>query len=236
MPSAALQAIRQTVKVQWPQSCERGAKAHLIRTARAGHARIMGDARRMGFQPAWVAYANHPGNRDIASVKIPGPIVYEYKYFADVVQFALDALRKASPVRSGDYVGSHTLYVNGQPVDAIPARLSASDEIWIANPVPYARRLEIGKTKAGRDFVIQVPNRIYERVAKQVVLPRFRNSAKVSFGYVTIPNAHVIKGGLSSHYATGRAAGKRGGGTMRKRRQRVGEMVRAPAIFISPLI
>ena len=48
----------------------------------------------------------------------------------------------------------------------------ASEYVFL-NTVPYARKIEIGKTESGRDFVIQVPNRIYERTA---------NDAQARFG------------------------------------------------------
>lgn len=205
--------IRRVVTVDWPKVVERDAKALLIRTARNGHKKIMDDARGRGLSPSWDAYANTPGNKDLASVKLPGPIVYNYRYLTDVIQFALDELRRQSPVQSGDYVRSHTLYVNGAPVDVIPKTLNAGDRLFISNPVPYARKLEIGKTKAGRAFVVQVPNRIYERVT-DLVKARVRGAAKVRFGYASL------------------------GASARDRRnpgRRLSDG-RAPAIFIEPLI
>src|SRR4029077_1061871 len=96
------------------------------------------------------------------------PIVYNYRYLLDLIRFALDELRRQSPVISGKYKDSHTVYLNDQPIgDNIPKTINAGDRIYIANPVPYARRLEIGHIKGGgRAFLIQVPNRIYYRVTE----------------------------------------------------------------------
>lgn len=246
MVSASLTAFRRRVTVDWPKRADEDARQKLVQVAAAGHARIMADQlARSGMTPQFEVYANAPGNANLASVKLPGPIVYLYRYFAEVVEFALDELHKASPVQSGDYVRSHLLFVNGMEVARLPHRLSSDDVIMISNPVPYARRLEIGKTKSGRDFVLQVPNRIYERVAKQKVIPKYRNVAKVTFQYVTLESAHTIKGGLSPSYATGgvRKVTQNHSGTvygkgslkMRKRRQKVGDKVQAPAITIRAL-
>lgn len=210
MVSRALQAIRRVVTVEWPKKAEAGARAHLLRTARAGHLRIMADAAAQGQVPTWEAYANTPGNKNLESVKLPGPIVYRYRYFSDIVRVALDALERASPVISGDYVRSHTVYINGAATETLPNRLRLGDTVMIANPVPYARKIEIGKTKAGRAFVIQVPNRIYERVAKTVLVPLYRNVAKVTFTYVTLPGA----------------------GTVARKGRRKRETLRSPAIII----
>ena len=160
-----------------------------------------------------------------------GAIVFRFDVDARplIVREALRALRAASPVVSGAYRDSHTVYVNGLPVETLPKDLKVTDEIAISNPVPYARRLEIGKTQSGRDFLVSVPNRIYERVAKGKIASRFRGSAKITFGYWTLPKAHAVKGKLTSHYIAK-------GGVRRKRRQVVGSAVRAPVIFIEAIV
>lgn len=196
MTAASLQSFRQTVTVSWPAHARDNGKALLLRMARAGHARIMADGKsKTGSEPQWDAYANRVGNTNLDSVVVPGPIVYRYRYTRKIVEDTLDALRKASPVRSGNYVRSHTLYINGAAVDKPPVNLKASDEIMIANPLPYARRIEIGKTEKGRDFVIQVENKIYERTAKAIA-GKYRSVAKVTFAYITPPSGdrYVAKG------------------------------------------
>lgn len=223
----AASALRRVVTVQWPQTTDRQGRALLIRTARTGHQGIMADAKAKGFAPTWEAYANTPGNKNLASVVLPGPIVFKYTYISKTIIPEIQAeLRRQSPVISGAYRDSHIAFLNGSPVAAVPA-LKAGDEVWIANPVPYARRLEVGKTTSGRAFVVQVAPHIYERVAKAMI-SKYRNHAKIWFGYVHIPPAHVIKGKLPSHYVAK-------GGVRRKRRQAVGSTVRSPAIFISVL-
>lgn len=229
MASQALQALRRTVTVNWPKTAEVNAKAFLVRTARAGHARIMAEqTARGGFVPEWEAYANRPGNSNLDSVVLPGPIVYRYRYIKEMIAVALEELRKASPVVSGAYRDSHTLFINGIATNVIPNTLEPGTEVFIANPVPYARRLEVGLTESGRPFVIQVEPRIYERVMKRVLMPRYRNVAKFTLDYVSIPDAYIIKGRLPSHYIAK-------GGTRRRRRQEVGKPVRSPAIVISVL-
>lgn len=226
MASAAIAALRRRVTIDWRQLSQEQAKALLLRTAREGHARIMREqASRAGVIPEWDAYANSPGNTNLGSVRLPGPIVYRYRYVREIVLTLMRELERASPVDSGRYKRSHTLWVNGvaRPLNT---PLKAGDEIFIANPVPYARRLEVGKTQSGRNFLVSVPNRIYERTAKKWAT-RYRNAAAISHGYVTLPGAWIIKGGLPATYPIG-------GGKRRKRRQRVGEKVQAPAIFIAP--
>lgn len=239
MTSSAFQSFRRKVIVEWPKKQDEDAKKLLLKVSSAGHADIMQkQTSRSGIAPDWNAYANRPGNEDLNSVVIPGPIVYKYRYLREVVEVALNSLRKWSPVDSGDYVSSHQLYVNGQAVAVLPVRLGPEDLIMISNPVPYARRIEVGKTKSGRSFVLQVPPHIYERVTKQILIPNFRNVAKIEFDYASLSGAYVKTGGMARRtprYATGNRAGPRGGGTLRKRRPGAGEAVRAPAIFIQAL-
>jgi hypothetical protein len=238
MTRASLQALRRTITVEWPKATEEAARALLLKVATEGNTRTLDEqTQRSGITPSVEAYANTPGNKNLASVKLPGPIVYRYQYLGEIVQVALKALEDASPARSGRYKSSHTVFLNGIQMRSLPPTLLASDEIIISNIVPYARRLEIGKTKAGRDFVIQVPNRIYERVAKSALIPKYRNVAKIAFNYVSLPNAYVTKGGLSPSYLV---EARRVGmgphpGIARKRRQKPGEAIRYPGLIITAL-
>jgi hypothetical protein len=95
-------------------------------------------------------------------------------------------LRERSPVLSGDYRDAHILFADGKEVgtaaDVIAGmEVPAADVYAFANTVPYSRKIEIGKTKDGRDFVIQVPNRIYERTANDAK-GRFSSIAVIEFG------------------------------------------------------
>lgn len=236
MSRQSLEALRRVVTVDWPQANEREAKVFLVQRARADNEKTLAEqTARAGVRPDVMAYANTPGNTNIETVRLPGPIVHRYDYRREIVEVGLGALYKASPVQKGDYVQNHHVYVNGVRVESLPQKLAEDAEVMISNPVPYSRRIEIGKTKSGRDFVLQVPNRIYERVAKQVLARRYGNVARITFGYVDLPGAYTTLGRLSSHYGTGRKPGKRGGGVMRKRQQKPGTKVRAPAIFIEAL-
>jgi hypothetical protein len=192
MANPSLEAFRRTVTVNWPAHQERNAKAQLIRTARAGHEKIVNDAKaRGGVGPDFDVYANTPGQTDLTKVTLPGPIVYRYRYIGEIVQAALSMVRAASPVKSGQYVRSHELFVNGVRVDVLP-KISAGDEVWIVNVAPYARRIEVGKTKDGRVFVLQVPDRIYQR-SHQKLKQKYRQMAEIGHGFVNLPESYRLK-------------------------------------------
>lgn len=110
-----------------------------------------------------------------------GVIIFEFELVGDVLTWILQTLRERSPVLSGEYRENHRLFADGREIGA-GDEIPDAEEYSFTNPVPYARKIEIGKTKAGRDFVIHVEPRIYERTAKDAQA-RFGNIAKVGFTY-----------------------------------------------------
>jgi hypothetical protein len=120
--------------------------------------------------------------RDLALVKPDGgEIEVEWDVVSDVLIWIGQTLRDRSPVVSGRYREGHTLYAGDEMV-AIGAVIPAAARYTFINLQPYARKIEIGKTRSGRDFVIQVPNRIYERTANDASA-RFGNIARITFDY-----------------------------------------------------
>lgn len=219
MANASLAAFKRTVTVTWPKQQEAGAKAHLLKVAREGHAMIMAEQQaRAGVAPTFDAYANTPG-KPIEEVVLPGPIVYRYHYAREVVIKTLQELEAASPVISGDYKRGHTLFINGAPVqNPREAVIKARDEVMIVNTVPYARKIEVGKTESGRAFVLQVPNRIYERVGKKMYA-RYGKAAKISVQFVNLSTAYRLKKGAK----------------VRRKGRTAGSALTYPAIIIEPL-
>lgn len=233
MARAALDSFRRTVTVTWPKQQQAEGKILLVQMAKNGHAKIMADAKaQTGGYPQYEAYANHKGNA-VENVTLPGPIVYQYRYFSHVVETILTELQKVSPVESGTYVGSHVVFIDGAPAETIPEIIKSDQEIWIVNTTPYARRLEIGKTESGRDFLVSVPNKIYERTAKKMSR-RFSNQAKITFDYVTLPEAYRLKNNQAARHWVG---GRRGWYVEPKQRsdRAKGAAVRNPAIVIKAL-
>ncbi len=226
-----MQLLRRVVTVDWPKGAEQGAKDLLIRTALSGHQKILADAAAKGLAPTWEAYANSPGNSNLESVVLPGPIVFNYRYLSDLIGFALEELRRLSPIQSGDYKRAHTIFVNDQPVGEAPKTINPGDRIFIANPLPYARKIEVGKTESGREFVISPPNRLYERVT-EMVKAQGKGMARVYMGYVDLGGYSLKQNQLSRSFANGVKRVSR-----RQRPDRAaGSAVPSPAIFFAAVI
>lgn len=130
--------------------------------------------------PKTVTVDGRPG-ASLDSVKPNGVIIAEWELSVDVLAWIAQKLIERSPVNSGRYKKSHTLFADGVET-AVGEVLPGAEEYVFLNPVPYARKLEIGKTKGGRDFLVSVPNRIYERTAKDAKA-RFGNIVNIRFSY-----------------------------------------------------
>ena len=96
-------------------------------------------------------------------------------------------MQERSPRVSGRYIRGHRLFIDGGEFIGKDIPVGAEEYTFI-NTVPYARKIEIGKTKSGRAFVLQVPNRIYERTAKDA-RRRVGNSVDVKFTYTSLSGA-----------------------------------------------
>lgn len=110
-----------------------------------------------------------------------GNIVVEYELISDVLRWIGKTLVDRSPEVSGAYKRGHTLFVDGNEV-ALNGQIPQGEEYAFTNMVPYSRKIEIGTTKSGRSFTLQVPNHIYQRTANDAKA-RFGNIADIFFTY-----------------------------------------------------
>lgn len=158
-----------------------------------------------------------------------GTIIAEWELIEGLLQWIADELvaRSGFTGTSGAYKRGHTLFADGTEVQ-IGGRIPSADEYVFINLVPYARRIEIGKTKAGRDFVIQVPNKIYERVQKDA-RRRFGNQADISLTYASALGAYTLQHDQPERSFTSGKMRLRPG--IRKDRRK-GSVVEPPAIVI----
>lgn len=148
----------------------------------------------------------------------------DYQSMDVVVQFALDHLRAHSPVGDGRdphpglYRDSHMVFIDGRSVPDAKS-WKPGQVVHISNPVPYARKVELG---FGVSF--EAPNYVYEEVIGIVheKFPQFR------YTYLFMP---VREGGIQDYARSlaGRAASRQRGGDLKTRR---GWLVAQPTIMI----
>lgn len=145
-----------------------------------------------GAVPPYTVTVDGNQNASLDSVNPDGgTVIVEFELVGEVLQWIAETLVERSPVISGDYKRGHTLYADSVEIDPFGAVPQAEQYVF-TNSVPYTRKIEIGKTKSGRDFVIQVANRIYERTAEDAKA-KFGNQAKIRFAYQSLQGGAVGK-------------------------------------------
>lgn len=77
------------------------------------------------------------------SVTAPGPILYVFSWWTEVIAFALAELIKRSPRKSGRYAESFIVLVNGAPM-AEGMAIPGDAEVIITNVQPYTRKVQVG--------------------------------------------------------------------------------------------
>jgi len=80
---------------------------------------------------------------DVRSRAMPGPILYEFSWWQEVITDGLAELVKRSPRRSGRYAQSFVVLANQQPVTSYHD-IPGNAEVIIFNAQPYTRKIEVG--------------------------------------------------------------------------------------------
>lgn len=169
--------------------------------ARNGVAQIVGEqAARRGINPGIVSAVDGDRNKKFEDVRPDGQIIVLFDYLPEIVTAIFEELRARSPIgpsEGGHYRNEHFAQLDGiglQPLTVPTAEQAAkATRITVTNPMPYARKLEVGTTRDGGSFVVQVNPHIYES-AMAVVRREFSGVAKISFNYVDLQGAYVSKG------------------------------------------
>lgn len=166
----------------------------LVALAKREHAEVMATAPRPARFTRTVDGVR--GARE-EQVRADGTIVYVYPRLDEVVQAALDALFDLSPVLSGAYRMGHRLFVGGVEARNL-GDWDGESEILIANSLPYARKIELGK------MAMRVPgsDHVYEQ-AEYLLRQRFNNQARIIFTFRGLMGASVLNrqaGGNKSEY------------------------------------
>lgn len=124
-----------------------------------------------------------------------GRIVFEFELINDAVRWILAELVRRSPVGpaggAGTYREQHLLFADGVEV-AAEGELPPAAEYAIINSTPYARKIEIGVTKAGRPFVISAEPRLYDSVSHEAA-SRFSRFVKISYTFRPLHRGYTIR-------------------------------------------
>lgn len=219
----ALAAFTETLTVQTRDLTERQARDALHVAAREERARVIAEQtqRAGGISPTAEVIVDGHRRARIEDAEARSTIVIEYEYLREAAVEVLRALAARSPQRSGRYVQSFIMLVDGKRTSDWEDIKHNSREVVIVNIAPYARRLEVGRKRSGAPFVVKVRPKIVEQTALAAGR-RFDNVASVRPTYVTSDQYPDVP-----HYIVGVARGKR--------RKIVREQMRYPAVRITRL-
>ena len=196
--------------------------AEWVRTATIATAeRTLIDAVGRGFDNQPVVVTDGMPRRDYALVKPYGRIEFIRRpQMTEAVLWALDELRKRSPVLTGRYVSSHILLLNGVQITGDPraelAKVKDIDRVQIVNTQPYARKIEgaTANKRTGRGkrkpSSRQARNGVYRAVLTALVQ---RYGRSLFFDYKLVK----LNLGVKVWCAIGGARGRTPAATHRKR-------------------
>lgn len=170
---ARAQSVGQLFKIA-QQNTLAATRARIVETAKEAHKAVMDtDPRPVSFTRRVDGVLGAPEE----DVKADGVIVYDYPRLPLVVAYALEMLEQFSPVLTGEYRKSHTIFLNDEAVEDLSA-WKQGDTVAISNPMPYARKIEVGT------MTMRVPgtDQVYEQ-AVSATNKRYGNIAKALFTY-----------------------------------------------------
>lgn len=214
----ALSAFSESLRVNTRNMTEEQAREQLHRVAERERARVIEEqsARSGGVAPTAEVIVDGHRRARIEDADARSTIVIEYEYLREVAVEILRALSVRSPQRSGRYLQSFMMLVDGSPTADWEDIKHNTREVLIVNIAPYARRLEIGYKRDGTPFVVQVRRKITEDVATRAA-KRFKDVARVFHTFVE----HAQYPDVPNYVAA-----------VRRRRKEVMEPMRYPAIRI----
>lgn len=170
--------------------------------------------RALGRVPPYTQTVDGKAGAPLESVNPDGgSIIFEFELVTGVLQWIARELTARSPVVSGAYRAGHKLFADGAET-TLGGNIPPADEYVFLNAVPYARKIEVGKTEAGRSFVIQVQNKIYQRTASDA-RKQFGPAADIRFEFRQTTKAYTLRRSQGRHRA-----------------RQAGSAISAPAIIV----
>jgi hypothetical protein len=148
----------------------------------------------------------------------PGPILYVFSWWPEIIRFGLESLIARSPEKSGDFKRGWFVMVNDAVVsdyDTIPVDAT----VTLTNRQPYSRKIEVGHMR------MSVPHGVAEDV-RGMVSRQYGAIVSVQKKMILLPNGYVLKGRFRRGYREHARAG------LQKDTQR-GQPVTYPALVMS---
>jgi len=154
--------------------------------ARFAIASVREEIREGRASPRYDRWVNGREGANEFSVIPPGPILYEFHWWNEVIEHSIDVLRKRSPVKSGRYRDSWFAMVDGVVVSDY-SKIPIGAKVIITNNQPYSRKIEVGFMN------MSVPPAVVED-SLGVIRSRFGNVVEIKNTMITLPGGYILKG------------------------------------------
>lgn len=139
----------------------------------------------LGRMPRYTVWVDGREGAPLSSVNLSSHVVAEFELLNDVLIWISDQLETHSPVKTGRYQRSHSLFADGIETE-VGKEIPFAEEYVFLNHQPYARKIERGSSS-------QAPTGVYQAVAK-LASSRFGNIARIRFSFRTAMEGAVIGG------------------------------------------
>lgn len=122
----------------------------------------------------------------------PGPILYVFHWWREIIEFALQSAVERSPEKSGRYKQSWFIMTPGGVIKSFD-EIPINSTVILTNNQPYARKIDVGHMR------MSVPPGVIEDVRK-MVMARFGNLVTTKRTMIPLPGGYVLKGRFRRGY------------------------------------
>jgi hypothetical protein len=131
-------------------------------------------ARSGGIEPGKVTIVDGRKTDALETVKPSGAIIIQWDYMTEAANRVVQFLTRNGPERSGDWKKAITIYVDDTPHPRRQPIPVGAQEVVVAVPIIYARKLEVGRDKEGGPFTVEVPRQFITEHALAALKPALR--------------------------------------------------------------
>lgn len=203
VPARAMKAYVTNIAVTQKE----GARLAHAATARSEEARVIREqtARSGGIAPTLTRIVDGKRGAAYDSVREGGVIILQWRYLREIAAVAMARLKARAPERSGDYKRGLMLFAGDAEATLSATGIPATAQrLTVVATVPYARRLELGKSKDGGPFVVQVAPHIVAETAA-LLAKDYAGVANIRFGFEDVEGPAAGRARAARTRATDRA-------------------------------
>lgn len=122
----------------------------------------------------------------------PGPILYVFHWWREIIEFALQSAVERSPDASGRYKQSWFVMTTGGVIKSFD-EIPINSTVILTNNQPYSRKIDVGHMQ------MSVLPGVVEDV-KKMVMSKFGNFVDAKRTMIPLPGGYILKGRFKRGY------------------------------------